>query len=1336
MAVSSNSQGLFPVSISVGGVMKDVLTKLCRVGLTTLLIASGSSIAGAFPGGGTTDSPAILPPISSFPYTQNFDGETDEGWTTGIVSGSVNNWVRTTPLKTQIASAHSAPKAWITNAAVSYDNNHNAFVESPVFDFSGMLQDPTLEFWHNFSTEGFDGAVVEFSTDGGTTWRRADSTLGTGSNFTTANSFNWYNSPSTSGPLPPPRFSITSTNYSGHSSGWIKSTTLLSGTMGFSDVRLRWRFVSDGTAVDEGWAFDDIRIGEDIAAPTISYTSLTNTTSTSNRVLNSFATITDASGVNTSGGTQPRIYYKKSTDANAFVGNTSGDNGWKYTETSNSSSPFDFTIDYSLLYGGSGVGLNDVIQYFVVAQDVATPPNVGANPSDGFTATSVGSIASAPSPNSYQIADEPLNGDYLIVGLEAFSRALGRTITTQNRMRTVPSSVPPSMPPPLKNSKAGAGTRANHLIEQEQTVEEYALLSENGKTYTGPTSVQLHQGSLPDGPLLTSYPTLTAAAQDLSQRGVSGPVRFLIESSYPGGASETFPITIASVAGTSSTNTVTIKPNTGVTVSIAGSASSNAIIKVFNSHYIIIDGSNTDNGTTRDLTIVNTGTTNPSVVWFGSSGTTPVTHGVVKNCILRNGTIGSSAAVVVSDGTTKGAPGHFSNMTIQNNSIQKALNGIYATGGSNPQNGSNLTCTQNDLSTTGTDAIGYVGIYLQGVNGALIANNVIGNFDGTIPEDDIGVWLGEGTINATVSSNRIHSLNFLGNDGYGGHGIMVTSEQSDCNNVVANNMIYNLSGDGYDYTSEYFTDNPYGIFASGIQTGVKLYFNSIYLSGNTLNQTDAISAGIALGEGTQADVRNNLIVNNLGILSDGYGSLGIWLQDDVSQLAASDHNNYVVNASGDGVNVIGQISTTPATSLDDWRSATGKDVNSVSGDPSFVSSTDLHIHSSSVSSWNVNGRGIAIDAVATDFDGNTRSTTVGTPTDIGADEFTPALGPPLATMSGTIGDGQTTTFTSAGRIIGSIVWHEGGGETPSTLPTSVSLTYYPGVPPPGTTQGTNANSYWTITTDGGENFTYDLTFNYTMAEIGAIAEDDLTIAQRNSPNYWALLATSPPNTTAKTVTALGLDSFSDFTLTSAEDPLPVTLTSFTGQLLPNGRSVRLDWVTTSEVNNFGFYVQRRAENEQVFTEIPGSFIPGHGTTLEPQYYSYTDTTVHSAGVYHYRLRQVEFDGTSHFTYSISINVTLLSVEELAPREFRLFQNYPNPFNPSTELKFSVETTGRATLRIYNTLGQEVATLFDAVAEAGRYYKVKLNASNLASGVYFYRLQANDKSHLRKMLLVK
>jgi flagellar hook assembly protein FlgD len=86
-------------------------------------------------------------------------------------------------------------------------------------------------------------------------------------------------------------------------------------------------------------------------------------------------------------------------------------------------------------------------------------------------------------------------------------------------------------------------------------------------------------------------------------------------------------------------------------------------------------------------------------------------------------------------------------------------------------------------------------------------------------------------------------------------------------------------------------------------------------------------------------------------------------------------------------------------------------------------------------------------------------------------------------------------------------------------------------------------------------------------------------------------------------------------------------------------------------------------------------------------------------------------------------------------EYALDQNYPNPFNPSTAIQFSLEKPGKTVLEIYNTLGQKVATLVNGELSAGA-HRYQWNASGLASGVYFYRLQSNEFVATKKMILVK
>jgi hypothetical protein len=170
--------------------------------------------------------------------------------------------------------------------------------------------------------------------------------------------------------------------------------------------------------------------------------------------------------------------------------------------------------------------------------------------------------------------------------------------------------------------------------------------------------------------------------------------------------------------------------------------------------------------------------------------------------------------------------------------------------------------------------------------------------------------------------------------------------------------------------------------------------------------------------------------------------------------------------------------------------------------------------------------------------------------------------------------------------------------------------------------------------------------------------------------------------------------------------------------------VILSWSTATEVNNSGFEIQRQ-NGESEFVSI--GFVPGHGTTTESKSYKFIDANL-SSGSYTYRLKQIDFNGT--FSYSSEVNVDIN-----APIQFELAQNYPNPFNPSTTIKFSLPQNSFVTLKVYNALGQEVSTLVNGFTESGT-HSINFDASNLNSGIYFYKLDAGKYSDVRKMTLIK
>lgn len=163
----------------------------------------------------------------------------------------------------------------------------------------------------------------------------------------------------------------------------------------------------------------------DIASPNIQYSLLTNDAATTSRVLTNFAVITDPSGINTTAGTRPRLYFKKSTQGNTYNDNTSGTDGWKYVEASNTSSPFSFTVNYTQLFSGSVVA-GDIIQYFVTAQDLNATPRIGLNAGAFATQPTSVNLAAANFPlastiNQYTITANSYSGTISVGSSEAIT---------------------------------------------------------------------------------------------------------------------------------------------------------------------------------------------------------------------------------------------------------------------------------------------------------------------------------------------------------------------------------------------------------------------------------------------------------------------------------------------------------------------------------------------------------------------------------------------------------------------------------------------------------------------------------------------------------------------------------------------------------------------------------------------------------------------------------------------------------------------------------------------------------------------------------------------------
>jgi hypothetical protein len=192
---------------------------------------------------------------------------------------------------------------------------------------------------------------------------------------------------------------------------------------------------------------------------------------------------------------------------------------------------------------------------------------------------------------------------------------------------------------------------------------------------------------------------------------------------------------------------------------------------------------------------------------------------------------------------------------------------------------------------------------------------------------------------------------------------------------------------------------------------------------------------------------------------------------------------------------------------------------------------------------------------------------------------------------------------------------------------------------------------------------------------------------------------------------------------SSNAPLPVELSSFTGNY--SNSEVMLNWKTVTEVNNYGFNIERRIEAGEW---IDVGFVSGSGTSNSPKEYSYTDKNIFvGRSKFQYRLKQIDNDGS--FEYSDAVEV------EVVPTRFELSQNYPNPFNPITTIRFSLPQETNLKINLYNMLGEKIQTATEGIYQAG-YYNISFNASSLPSGTYIYRIESDNFIESKKMILLK
>lgn len=269
------------------------------------------------------------------------------------------------------------------------------------------------------------------------------------------------------------------------------------------------------------------------------------------------------------------------------------------------------------------------------------------------------------------------------------------------------------------------------------------------------------------------------------------------------------------------------------------------------------------------------------------------------------------------------------------------------------------------------------------------------------------------------------------------------------------------------------------------------------------------------------------------------------------------------------------------------------------------------------------------------------------------------------------------------------------------------------------------NRYWTITQSGITNYSYAVELNYKAADV--VGNEANIWCGKYSGGSWMLYSQAIAEEHKFLET--GITSFSVFT-GGEQGIMPVSLSSFTSNV--SGQNINLKWITATETNNAGFNIERKT-SETEWNKV--GFVAGSGTTNTQKVYTYTDTKL-NAGKYQYRLKQIDNNGNFEY-HSLSGEV-----EVGLPAKFDLSQNYPNPFNPVTKIDYTIPASGVGqtfvfvTLKIYDISGREVMTLLNNEPKPAGYHTISVNASSLASGVYFYRIISDKFIQVKKMMVLK
>jgi len=576
---------------------------------------------------------------------------------------------------------------------------------------------------------------------------------------------------------------------------------------------------------------------------------------------------------------------------------------------------------------------------------------------------------------------------------------------------------------------------------------------------------------------------------------------------------------------------------------------------------------------------------------------------------------------------------------------------------------------------------------------------------------------------ANIKQNKIFKLGTTVSSGANIFGINLntTTNQS---YEVSNNQV-SLDG-GSASNPNYLI----GIYNQANSSGtISCMYNTCYIYG-TASSTNNSYPYYRTNIGNIAPVINNILVN------DRSGGTGAHLAIG-SQSTSNWNSNYNLLVSKSST-IVGRWSTTNYD-LSNWKSNASSDYSSwyaVSNATSdyaninianlFIDAANgnLNINTANPEAWYVFGKGIAGTSsgnISTDFSGNTRCTNSGYGTCIGAHQFAqPAVAPIAANQSGTLSTGSATTYTFGNRTICAIDW------TAGTAPTAMDVKYYSGCDEPNKESGNNYHNYYVkCTPTGGSGYTYAMNLRFDQAFTGDLPTiTDTRLAKYSSSWYYA--ADNAPTSVASAeyvLTTVGLTSFSSFTGSKKVSALPIDLIDFSGNRSEKNATLR--WTTATEINN-NYFELLRSVDMQKFEVV--ATVAGAGNSNNQRSYCNIDVIpfeMKDKTIY-YKLKQVDFDGKSAISNIITlvpmINTSNNSIENIW-------------INASKELTLNYFSTTNSTitLQLIDASGKIISGSQFNTIEGINELSIAL-LQNITSGLYLVRIVDGIESITKKIII--